>query len=370
MKKIGVITYWNTEENYGQILQIYSLQQILLAKGVEPFLIKHIPEINKQHDNIIKRAIKVFSSLDRIKDAINKRKKSYFKREIRIVNRNFNSFKEKYIISTDKLYTYSDLLNNPPQFDCYICGSDQIWNYPSPIFLMNWVKKGTHKYSYAASFGKPSFPNYLLKEYQKSLTTFSGISVREKSGINICNQIGINNVIHVLDPTFLLSKEDYQKKLSISNFKHSGEKYIFLYLLGNKTNIDINYIKKYAKENNLIIKFVPSQNFSIQDLDPIYPTIQEWLELIMNAEVVITNSFHGTVFSIIFEKLFYTVILTENDSKMNERIISLFEDLKINQYFNNKIDLNCSLDYIEIKKRLKLLKDKSISYIDKILNNI
>lgn len=168
MKSIGLITYWNSEENYGQILQIFALQYYLKQKKCCPFLIKYsfIPT-NTCSESFLKRLIKLLSSYSKLRDSIKRRLFGVKKKEqISITDRHFKEFKDKYIESSSRIYSYQDLLNNPPKADGYIAGSDQIWNFPDPVFLLNWVDDKISRFSYAASFGSPSVSAYLLKEYK------------------------------------------------------------------------------------------------------------------------------------------------------------------------------------------------------------
>lgn len=370
MKKIGVVTYWNSEENYGQILQIFALQYYLRQKDCYPFLIKHVLTVtDTQSESFFKRLVNLFSSYSKLRDSI-RRRLSNIKRNkyIPVIDRHFKEFKDKYIESSSKIYSYQELLNNPPTADGYITGSDQVWNFPNPIFLLNWVNDRVPRFSYAASFGSPVVPDYLRDEYRSSLSRFRLVSVREKSGVDICVKMGIQ-AEYVLDPTLLLSKDDYLNALKFDSTLRR-KPYILLYLLGNRSKIDLEYLKQYAKGNNLDVIFVPSQNFKSELFTPTYPTIEEWLSLIANADLVITNSFHGTVFSILFERLFYTVFLRGKDYKMNERIISLLTDLNLSRSYNNHIDLTERIDYNEVHNLLSEKRHNSFNYLDKIISLI
>lgn len=370
MKKIGVVTYWNSEENYGQILQIFALQYCLRQKDCYPFLIKHsLTVTDTKSEPFLKRLIKLFSSYPKLRDSIKRRLFNIERNQyIPVTDRQFKEFKDKYIESSFKIYSYQELLNDPPTADGYIAGSDQVWNFPNPIFLLNWVNDRVPRFSYAASFGSPVVPDYLRDEYRSSLSGFRLVSVREKSGVDICVKMGIQ-AEHVLDPTLLLSKDDYLNALKFDSTLRR-KPYILLYLLGNRSKIDLEYLKRYAKENNLDVIFVPSQSFKSELFTPTYPTIEEWLSLIANADLVITNSFHGTVFSILFERLFYTVLLKGKDNKMNERIISLFADFKLLRSYNNHIDLTEKIDYAEVHNLLNEKRQKSFNYLDKIISQI
>lgn len=369
MKKIGIVTYWNTEENYGQILQLFALQHHLKQIGISPFLIKwcSIPNINKE--STIKRFFRLFTSYYRMIDAIKKRLYQRKKtKNTNVINRDFKSFKEKYIECTSKVYSIQDLKDNPPVADGYITGSDQVWNYPNSIFLLSWCHAKVPRFSYAASFGTNILPKYLLKEYKDSLSKFKAISVREKSGIDFCHSMGLK-AEHVLDPTLLLSQETYNEKLCLKNIQ-TKKPYIFLYLLGNESTVDIDYIKQYALYKGWEIIFTPSQNYKIESLKPTFPSIEEWISLIANAEIVITNSFHGTIFSIIYKRQFYTILLKGRDRKMNDRILSLFTDLNIKRIYNNHIDCEDSINYEEVYNKLRILREKSFAFINQIMNHI
>lgn len=370
--KIGIITYWKSEENYGQILQILALQYAFKRKGASPFLIRNVigplPKENKSFFSSI-ISIKDYMSLTRIKDALIRRGKKR-KKEVDIVKRGFQQFKDEYISQSVQTYTPIQLYKNPPFADIYVCGSDQIWNYPNPIHFLDWCPKNKLCYSYAASFGNTKIPKYQYRQYAKYMKKFAAISVREYSGKNICKELGYDgNVVHCIDPTLLLTKEDYLNTIKIQKTHYSP--FMLLYLLGNEARIDYEYIDSIALKKGLKILFVPSQGCCLNRYEAVYPSIEEMLGLINDASYIITNSFHGTVFSIIFNKQFYTIPLSGKDKRMNERLESLFQSLNITDRYYNKenINKNINIDYEKVNRKLSVLRAKSNSFIEQILIN-
>lgn len=362
-KKIGIVTYWDTEENYGQVLQLFALQWQLKKLSYNPYLIriKHgkLPtDINQKY------AVKTYT-FQRIVDALKKR---FFKRKkYTVIKRNFQLFKDKYLSVSDKEYVPLELYTNTPKADAYISGSDQVWNYPNPIFFLDWCPTGKKRIAYAASFGKKDIPDYQVEVYSKLLGRMDLISVREKSGVGICEKIVPNKeCIQCLDPTLLLSKEDYMSSIQIEE-PLTDKKYILLYLLGNKCNVNFSLLNDFAKEKDCEIIFVPSQGCVLSMYKPTYPSVEQWLGLVKNAAYIITNSFHGTAFSIIFQRDFFVFPLVGGDVKMNDRLTSLFDTLEIeNRYVCKKMLQKDHLDYGKIAKILKEKKKEGMFFLNEI----
>lgn len=372
MKRIrfGIITFWETEDNYGQVLQAWALQHVLKRKGVESFLVRTIHDSKQQGFNT-KRVFKVFSSWGRLKMAFLRRTRKK-KKVYPIIKRRFQEFKNKYVSYSDIIYTYSQLKDNPPEANAFISGSDQVWNYPSLVYLQDWVPDNVLKFSYAASFGKNKIPTFLLKEYKDKLDKFDIISVREFSAVSICEEMSITKPIyHVLDPTLMLSIDDYKNNIEIKYLNFGDEKYFLLYLLGNKSDEFLVEACCLAKKRQCKVILVPSQNYFVHDFhgEVLYPSIEEMLGLIERAECVITNSFHGTIFSILFERPFYTVPLKGEDSEMNERVFSLFDILGLkDRFFSSSILDIKNIDYTDVWNRIEKKREESYCVLDQMIN--
>jgi hypothetical protein len=356
--KIGIVTFWRSEDNYGQQLQCYALQTFLKQQGHDAFLIKDIPCRKKMSQKIIHLysnfSIKqVFFSLRYIwynwlSNRINKRH-----------DRNFTKFREQHIVSTEKEYTFEMLKENPPLADIYICGSDQIWNAKdiSPIYFLNFGDKNVKRISYAPSFGSiKNAGNYYFKQISKWLEHFDVITVREQCGIEICKKAGREDAVCVIDPTLLLSKLDYMQLAEPVNTQN--KKYLLLYLLGNNTCINIATIYEFAKKEGLEVVYVASQG-RVDKYLKTYPNIGQWLFLINNAEYVITNSYHGAIFSIIMNRQFLVLPLKGKQSEMNERLFTLLNNYKMNDrlYSSNIAEITKNINYTNLN--LKINDDRN-----------
>jgi hypothetical protein len=307
--EIGIITFWNTQDNYGQLLQCYALQQVLRQSGCDPFLIKYVATVSmwkkiKYYLSILfdKRFLKVI--LIRISD---------FKIQVRPskpVDRGFDKFREVHIKSTETIYFLSELKNNPPVADYYVCGSDTVWIGYDEGYFLDWGSPDIPRIAYAPSFFSESISQGFKKLLSHSLKKFAAVTVREESGAEICRQAGRKDAFVVPDPTLLLTQPDYFQLYSdIGKTGCLGQdKYILLYLLSYQTKIDFDGIVSFARQRGLKVVYVHANGKIRKKINKeiifVSPAPAEWLCLMSNAEYVLTNSFHGTVFSVIFNKKF------------------------------------------------------------------
>lgn len=349
---IGIITFWNSEDNYGQILQSYALQRFLIKKGHDAFLIRYTP-VNKKR-NILGYITALYKALKLMLFNINELKlfleltriKKNRVQENRDHPRGFSIFKKKNIIYTSVVYDQYELYNTPPVADVYIAGSDQIWSGLDSCFYLQFVPVGKKCIAYAPSFGGKKYSEKSKKILKHYLDKFSVLTMREDDGVEICKSVGRNDVSLVPDPTLLLSLKDYT---SISTVYDSEKDYLLLYLLGNKMDFNVAEVYTWAKNHQMEVKYVASQG-RIDDYEKIYPNIDEWLGLIQNAKYVVTNSFHGSVFSIIMNKPFLSIPLIGGFSRMNSRIENLLSTFNLtNRIYKDSIDvLLLPIDYAVI----------------------
>lgn len=346
--RIGILTYWDTQENYGQVLQSYALMKVLSEMGHDPVLIR-----TRRSPVRMPFYHRFLTLLQYVKSPgiILKRKKKVKKKE-GIVDRKFNEFKDHYIKSTENVYTYNDLLANIQQpFDVYIVGSDQVWGGLSPMMYLQFVANGETKISYAASFGgyrpRDNYEWKMLKDYLKS---FNLITVRESDGVNLCNDLRLTSYL-VPDPTLLLKSDDYTMVSKKADTKNRSNKYILLYLLGNSMDFDVADVYNFAYKNNLDVIYIASQG-RIDGYEKKYPSIEEWLALYCNASFVITNSYHGTIFSLLYNKQFLTIPLSGSFSRMNRRIYDLLNIYHLEErvYSNNLDILFSPIDYSKFEE--------------------
>lgn len=376
--KVGVITFWDTKENYGQILQMYALQKFLSSSGFDPFLIRYDRYSYIKNLNISKRKSRIKGVVKVIKNPFilpytlfsiynNKRKKKKIDKERKQHPRYFNDFVDKYVKVSDKYYyTLSELRRNPPKAKCYITGSDVVWTRSDPAFYLSFGDSNVKKIAYAASFGSNTVAN--REEVKSLLKSIDLITVREPQGINICSDIGRSDAKLVLDPTFLLPIECYKE---IAKNKELSNNYCFIYMIGHKTIFPFNLIKNSCSKMNLKLIYSTCQRFD--KYSKIYPSVEEWLGYNMNANIIITNSYHGCIYAIKFRKKFIFLPMINTDSRLNVRIETLLErlDLKDRIFNNNMNDLFVKdIDYDEVHEKLNILIKESRSIILTSLNNL
>jgi hypothetical protein len=361
--KIGIVTFWRSEDNYGQILQCYALQTFLKEMGHDVFLIKDAI-LQKETDSFIKKNIK------RIKNWRNISFKRYYMafyyRKLEIISiktnklhpRNFEIFKKKYISFTDKEYTIDMLRENPPKADVYICGSDQIWGSFSPFYYLDFGIN-TKRISYAASFGPMEKKKALLKQISLWIKQFDIVTVRENKGLELCKKLGRQDAICVIDPTLLLTRSHYMQIMEPYNV---DKEYIFLYMLGNKTTVDIKGIYDFARKENLEVIYVASQGQK-DKYDKTYPTIEQWIFLLSNAKYVITNSYHGAIFSIIMNKQFLLLPLSGFFKATNDRFHTLLTkyDLQDKLFHSDIMTIKKEIEYY----RINLILEEDIEKMKK-----
>lgn len=323
--KVGIITYWDTDENYGQVLQTYALQQYLRNSGHDPYLIRYRFKIKGQKASF--KWYRIFVYLSKLPKYVTwylnelKRQKSaeQYKEAIRNIDRKFNEFKNLYVKHTEDVFDEVSIYQNPPQADAFICGSDQIWGGEGAYYL-DFAPDDKPKLAYAPSLGgMTSFSKEYEEQMKAWIKRLAFVGMRESTGVEVCHRLGRKDAVQVVDPTLLLDKSEYDK-LRIST--HADKPYLLLYVLGNPMSCSLEEIMAYARKRGLEVRYVASSGQG-DKYEHIYPQIGEWLDLIANAEMVITNSFHGTVFSILFERPFANIPLNAGFERMNTRNIEL-----------------------------------------------
>lgn len=365
MKKIGIITFHNAH-NYGAILQTYALQKVLKA---ETFIIDYR---NNQVDN----QYKVIRPLTRnIKKTIRQLLSDLYHVKARYLkNRNFKRFIKVNLKLSRKYKSIESLKKNPPKADIYITGSDQVWNTSivgelSDAYTLNFGSSQTKKISYAASIGHKEIDKQYIEEYKTKISKLNAISVREEDAKVALNKIIDNNIDVVLDPTLLIKKEEWIKE--IENYSIKQEKYILTYVV--EDNEEQTKIVDYLSDitGYRIIEFSLRNHHKNIIGNAYVEGPLEFINLIKNAEYIVTTSFHATAFSILFEKKFFVVPHIETGS----RVTNLLEKLGIeNRKFYNleefkKIDFEKEINYMDINKRLEKLREESFTFLKNAIGN-
>lgn len=318
--KIGTVTFWHSKENYGAMLQCYALVRYLNKQGHEAKLLRIKAETGRdlKYPKLFRISNMIYALIH--PQSFKRLKYKMKKKHQEVVERGFGDFLERNIPAYPHVYTFDEINTHPVDAEVLICGSDQIWSGVSRTYFLQMCGQ-FKRISYAASFGGAKYENpYATFMVKKWLKTFDLVTVREEEGLETCERLGIRATL-ALDPTLLLDREDYENLCR--EISHSDEKpYIFLYLLGKEISIDVKDIFEFAKREGIDVKYVASQGRS-DEYEKLYPTVEEWIALIRDAKYVITNSFHGTVFSMIFNKPFLTFPIVGESERMNGRIQTL-----------------------------------------------
>ncbi|ADF50915.1 WfeP [Zunongwangia profunda SM-A87] len=292
------------------------------------------------------------------------------------------TFKRKYIKDfTKDIYTDQALKNviDRERFRGYVVGSDQIWNYTAAPQItdafLSFVtdKSDIKRVSYAASFGREQwkYPETETKECKNLVQQFDGVSVREKSGVTLCKDFLGVDANHHLDPTMLLSKEDYIDIIESSKVAPSNGK-LLLYIL-DATEERQKIVNAVQKELNLEpygIRQFKKIKILKNALKGIYPSVQQWLKSFYDAEFVVTDSFHGTIFSIIFNKPFISL---GNKERGMARFESLLSDLGLLSRLVTVSDqvtvemIRQEIDWDLVDAKIAKAKDVGIDYLNEKL---
>lgn len=351
MKSIGIHTI--VSNNYGNRLQNYALQTVLQRICGKKYKIKTIPTYQHSMVRKCKNIIKNLIRADK-------------ERAFRAFDKKIN-WGESTIAEDNHSHLYpTDLLGVEKEYDAVVIGSDQIWNITFDVigfnnFLPN-ILSGK-KISYAASFGIKEMPQDIVKQVSKYLKDISYVSVREEAGAQLYNRLTDRDAEVVLDPTLLLSKSEWMTVTKKPDMR-VPDKYIFAYFLGEDSYNE--QIQEYARQYGCEIVDVNRGDI------PVGPA--EFLWLISNSEMVCTDSFHASIFSIIFKRPF---IVFERKSKlleMSSRLETLCGMLKLEHHRFSAPEFNFDLavndDYAMASSILQKEKIKSIQWLKNALSKV
>lgn len=349
--------------NLGASLQAYALMEYLQSLGHNVEIIDYKPDYLNNHYSLslvsnpkfdvpLVRQLYLLAKLpERIIALKSQRKK------------NFDDFRNRYLLLTQRYESYSELEKRPPIADIYFAGSDQIWNTlfqngKDPAFYLKFTPSSSIRASYAASFATDEILEDWKPKIKEWLSELDYISVRESSGAKIVRQLGLN-AVQVLDPVFLLDAKEWELLC-----QPMDQKYIFIY------DFDANpEIRKMAEalslNTGLPIYTLQNLGYGVKAFPDTGPL--EFLSLVHGAEYVLSNSFHATAFSIIFEKEFW---VTSRKEKINTRMRDLAISLDVSERFINKVeDMNLSrIDYDKVQYRMKRQIQDSKRYIDLVIS--
>lgn len=365
--KIAQIT-WITYTNYGTFLQAFALQQVLNQLGYDSVIIDDSRLVN---ENISwKSRILIFlSSIYHL---------NYFKNRKR--QKLYDNFASSFL-NVD--YCWRDYGDVNSRYGIFVCGSDQIWspllpNHHNGFYFASFASENAKKIAYAPSLGCKTIPKAYASLTSKWLYRFAYLSARETSGTKILEEItGRKDIETVIDPTLLLSSEqwsNFEKTNSKLPSKIYGRHYLLAYFLTKNTNY-ISIAKKIAKEKRLTLVAINSINGLSKYFDIIINCgPMEFLSVIANAQYVVTDSFHGSIFAIHFKRPFLTLKRFTSDApnSQNARIENLFAKLEICDNFlgeEDKFIMPKEPNWSYIEELLKSERSLSINYLKTALSN-
>jgi len=342
MKKSALITI-NGNYNYGNKLQHYALQ-------------KYLEKLNVQTETIF--CYNKNKNIEKIKGFI----------KIFVKPRYFKFKKFDYLIKYSRMYIYNTNFKNLVKYSYYIVGSDQVWNVNFPFFNKEYLLhsiESNNKISYASSFGTEELPSEYNKVFKEELLKFKCISVREEAGKRIIeNLTGREDVQVLVDPTMLLTAEEWDK-VAKKPKQLKTDKYILNYFLGELSETRKKEIDRIAKENNCEVINILDKNSPFYQTGP-----SEFLYLEKNAFLICTDSFHSSVFAVLYNRPF--IVFDREDSlvSMNSRIETLINKFNLkNRKFTGKItEENLQHDYKEAYEILEKERQKSNEFLKKALD--
>lgn len=357
--KIGIITF-HFVNNFGGALQAYALQRVVAEQcHAESEIIDYRNWFIRFTDTI--RLFPITTNIQEIKSGL-ATMKARFKR----INR-FRTFIKENCKQSALYRNHFQMNADPPQYDKFICGSDQIWNPfitmgVSQNYFLGFVKNPADKIAYAPSFGTDRIAERHKRKIKKYLCSFGYLSVREKSGQALVKEMTGRKVDRLVDPTFLLKKEDWEE---FAIAPHKKREYILLYIMQRDESI-YNYVKKIKEEKELKVIEISRYGYHSEAVDEILVDVgpREFLGLFRDASYICTNSYHGLVYSLIFEKDFCLIPCKKFTARINNLLdllqIEISPDIRKGKSI---LSANYNKDYV--RTVIENERKKAICYLTK-----
>lgn len=373
MKKVGIITF-QCADNFGAVLQCFALSRVVKELGCDVEVINYCPKS-------ITSGYRTLFSLEEIKNGMSSGWKFLIRNILFIKLKNYkksvlkkfkyNKYKKANIKLTKKVLSYESV-KSLPKYDYYIAGSDQIWNheitkgYDSAYFL-EFAPEESKKIAYAASMGVRLLPDK-KQQLKELIGNYDYISVREEILKQDIKELTDKSVFTVLDPTMLLNKEFWENNtlpnkrdndyIFFYAFSYSKENFDFVNMLSDMYDCDIVHFY-YGR----LARRLKRNGGTFYYDDP-----NEFLTLIKNAKISVIDSFHGTIFSILFNVPFYTFI----NSHRGVRLTNLLEELKLEGRILDKCikpeDVTLDIDFDMAMSLLDKKKEESLNFLKHALD--
>lgn len=379
--KLGIITFHHVI-NYGSALQAYAMQEGIAKLGIDTEIIDYRPQI----DSIFIRLRKNWKRLldiEKWKRYLNRKikaKKIYCNSSKYIEGRTkaFTEFHKKYFRLSSEITDRKLLKVIEKDYDAFVCGSDQIWN-PTYIghdmtYFLDFVSDDKKRCTYAPSIAVLEYPKEYEREIKEQMSRFQNISVREEESVEIVEKLTGKKPTVVVDPTLLLDAHEWHEVEKKPKKCYTEKPYIFCYFLGaNKQYCEyVDYLKELTGLKIVLVTCTDMKVFENygdmigEDIGP-----SEFIYLIHHAEYVCTDSFHGTVFSIINERKFFTFRRYQNTSKSSEnsRIYTLLNmighsERLVDSKMGIKELYQSKIDYDTVKRKIDICREESVKFLN------
>lgn len=358
MKKIGILTF-HFSDNYGAVLQCYALRTVInRTKECRAEIINFNPG----------RKLAWYTEKD-IQEKFDRKIEKY-----ELFNKNENGIKQEVF--------YDINMQEQDGYDAFVVGSDQVWNtsftFFNTAYLLDFVKGNQKKISYAASVGLAvDSPRMKREVFEKNIPKFDYLSVRESTHEDFIASFTDKKVQTVVDPTLLLTSTDYDKLIYDIEAERGKqqEDYIFFYYLKHDATLPLacSFVNMLSRKYNLkVVHFcidMPEQVFKNESKSFFFDGPKDFVWYIKHAKIVVTNSFHGTVFSLLYHKPFYTYIV----KSMEARVLDLLGDVgledRLVRGYKPLAEVNFDIDYDSVDEILEVKRKKSEIFLQEALGD-
>ena len=376
--KIGILTQ-SLVVNYGGLLQNYALQQVLLRAGHEVETIDWTPSNKSLRSRLYRIKWTILPFLFPKKYA--KLRYQPTDEEKKVIQQHTNHFISTYIHHTKTIMFKNGFSRQAKagKYDAYVVGSDQCWRprynaFLTSMFLDFAKEEKPKRIAYAASFGTDQweFTQEKTSTCAPLAQKFDFVSVREDSGVKLCKEhLGVN-AVHVLDPTLLLTKEDYIHLIEAEK-EPKAKGTLFNYILDSDT-VKSAFINRVAKERGLksfqVLPKCQAETRTMDDIknhieDCVFPGVTSWIRAFMDAEMTIVDSFHGMVFSIIFNKPFWVIGNANRGMSRFTSLLKVFhlEDRLLDANQLQEVDINRPVDCASVNAILEQKRNECINLL-------
>lgn len=361
--KISIITLHRIF-NYGSVFQSYATQKVLQDMGHDCEFVDYIPERISKRRIFFGYSIMLYNRwYDRIKCMI-----VYF--PLRLYNMViFDRFVRKYLKVTKKKYhSLAELKQDTPSADIYMTGSDQVWNshyneFVDPVYFLDYAPIGKRRVAYAASFGKTQLDANERELTKPYVMRYDAISTREAQALEILRDMGYENGVAVLDPTLLLKRDDWQRFVSK---RVPQNKFVLIYSILSHDHL-VDYARQIADRLGAKVYLIGMGYWADKRVDRTlrFQTPEQFITLFEQAEYVVTDSFHGTAFSINMNKQF----IASSPPQFNIRLLNILRKTGLeDRMFDDSKEFDVvkalrEIDYAMVNQKLDTERDKSLNFL-------